>query len=143
MDDLGIEISGLEDCIKQLTSLPPRIVKGAFGKALVAGAIPIVEALEARTPVDSGLTKGAIKSDIEVNADAKGGKVSIGFGKRGFIARMVEFGHRSIGHRPNKKDSGKTVQAHPFMRIAAASSAEAATKDFEETLITSLDNGEV
>src|SRR5579872_4066390 len=143
MADLGIDIVGLENCISQLTALPQRIVKHAFGKALAASAVPIVEALEARTPVDTGLLRSSIKSDITVSPEGKGGRLNVGFGKQGFRARMVEFGHRAVGHKPDKKDSGKVVSAHPFMRPATAASQEAATEAFKESLIKSLNDGEV
>jgi hypothetical protein len=33
-------------------------------------------------------------------------------------AIWIEFGHRMVGHKPNKKDTGKYVTANPFFRPA-------------------------
>ena len=139
----GIDIEGIEDCITQLNALPPRIVKGAFGKALAAAAVPIVAALEPRTPVDTGLLVSSIKSDIAVSSEGKGGKLNIGFGKQGYVARMIEFGHRIVGHMPKRIDTGKFKDGKPFMRDATAVSSEAATTAFRDTLLASLDEGQI
>jgi HK97 gp10 family phage protein len=141
MNELGIQIEGLDNCITQLEGLPARIVKGAFGQALAAGAIPIVEALETRTPVDTGLLKESIQSEISISSEGKGGSLAVGFGKQGQIARLVEVGHRAVGHKPNKTDTGKVVQPHPFMRPALAASQQEAIEAFKTRLLASIEAG--
>jgi HK97 gp10 family phage protein len=139
-EEVEITISGIEEVCEGLTTAPSRIVKHGFAKALTAAAVPIVEALEARTPIETGDLKKHVMTEITVNADSTGGRSKVGFGRFGYIARFVEFGHRSIAHK-NGKDSKAVlgeVQAHPFMRPAASTSAESAIEAFSESLGDSL-----
>ena len=39
-------------------------------------------------------------------------------------SHLVEFGHRIIGHKPNKTNKGKRTKAFPFMRPAFEAKAE-------------------
>jgi HK97 gp10 family phage protein len=133
-DEQLITITGIEEACAMLTAAPDNVVKIAYGKALAAAAVPIVEALEAATPQDTGKLKESIVSDIALDADGKGGVLSVGFsGNQGHIANFVEYGHRMIGHKPEKKDLGQ-VQPHPFMRPAASVSADAAIEAFAESV---------
>ncbi len=132
-----IQIRGIEEVCALLDSAPSRIVKHAFARALAAAAVPIVQELEARAPAHTGDMKAHLIADIAVDQDGKGGQAQIGFGKQGYIARLVEFGHRMIGHRPNKKELG-SVPCHPFMRPAAEAAAQAAVDAFTESMQESL-----
>jgi HK97 gp10 family phage protein len=139
-DGFQTSISGIEETVESLSQLPTRLVRGVYGKALTAAVLPVVEALEPRIPVEHGDLKEALASDIAIDADGKGGVAQIGFGKEGWKARLVEFGHRMIGHKPERKDLGE-VQQHPFMRPAAAVSAEASIDAFSASLKQSVDEG--
>jgi HK97 gp10 family phage protein len=139
-NEFTITISGLEETLAMLEAAPKNIVKGAFGKALTAAAVPVVKAVEVRTPVHTGDLKEHLMTDIAVDANGAGGFAQVGFGNEGHTARLVEYGHRMIGHKPGKKELG-TVPAHPFMRPAAAESAEAAVEAFGESLTESLEAG--
>ena len=132
-EEFSVDISGIEETCAMLDRLPVNVAKRAFAGALAAAAVPIVEALEASTPVLRGDLKAAIVTDIFVDAQGKGGQASIGFGKEGHVANFVEYGHRMVGHKPGKKELGE-VQPHPFMRPAAASSGEAAIGAFAESV---------
>jgi len=137
--DFRIEIKGIEETCEGLSELPKRLVKHAFAKALAAASVPMVKALEARTPKHTGDLAEHLMTDIQVDAEGRGGRVDIGYGKEGYKARLVEFGHRMVGHKPAKKDLGKAVQPHPFMRPAAAESAEASVEAFDESINESVD----
>jgi hypothetical protein len=123
------------------------IAKNAFARALTAATVPIVEALEPRTPstvfdgesfsfksTGKGTLSGSIVTDVAIDSKGRGGRAQVGFGRQGFKARMVEFGHRMIGHKPGLKDTGKVVRAHPFMRPAAATSGDAAIEAFTDSM---------
>jgi HK97 gp10 family phage protein len=143
MDEFGFTIEGLDNCIEKLRALPTRLVTNAFGKALVASAVPMVEALEARTPVNTGLLKESIKSEIGLDSSGHGGQVSIGFGsKESHIANWIERGFHLTSHEPDKKLI-KDIPAKPFMRPALAASGETAIDAFKTSLLASLEAGEV
>jgi len=140
-----------------LTAAPKRIAKAAFARALAAAAVPVVEALEPRIPsrnnlfdeenfkplegtAESGTLKDALVTDVSIDAEGKGGRASIGFGSKGYIANFVEYGHHMIGHAPDKKELGD-VQPHPFMRPAAAASGEDSIEAFAQSLQESMAAG--
>jgi HK97 gp10 family phage protein len=132
-------IIGLEECLANLDALPEQIVKNYFGVALTAAAVPIFQAVESRVPVDTGLLQSSLKTDIQLRSDGTGGNVAVGFkGKESSIARFCEFGHREIGHLPNKTDKGKVVQGRAFMRPALATASDAAIDAFQASLLASL-----
>jgi len=139
-DEFSITISGIEETCAMLDKAPRNIVKAAYARALTAAAVPVVEALEARTPVEHGDLKAAVVTDVAIDAVGKGGFASIGFGKEGHVANFVEYGHRMVTHKPNKRTVGAVI-AHPFMRPAAAASAEAAVDAFCESVRESMGAG--
>jgi hypothetical protein len=139
--EFSINIKGIEEVTAALTKMPDRLVKNAFARALAASAVPIVEALKPRTPVDTGLLQSSIMADIQIDTTGKGGELAVGFGKQGYVARMIEYGHRIVGHEPKKKDTGKVVAGKPFMRGSAATSADASVDAFEESIRTSVESG--
>lgn len=158
-DQFTINISGIDDVCKNLTDMPQRLVKGAYGKALAAAAIPVITELEPRVPVHTGLLKESIVTDIFINSEGKGGNIKVGFygnsktGDQGYIARMVEYGHRMVGPKP-KSVSWKRfreenhnrlgdVEPHPFMRPAAAASADAAIAAFGQSIEQSMNEDKI
>jgi HK97 gp10 family phage protein len=139
---MDIRIEGIEQVIQNLKNMPELAVKNAFGKALTASAVPIVENLKTNTPVDTGKLQRHAMSIVEIDRDGKGGKLSVGFGKKyGKLARLIEYGHRIIGHKPNKVDKGKTVPSKPFMRQTFAQSQNAATEAFTNRMLKSFSEG--
>jgi len=126
--------------LEALTALPPGVIKGAVGKALTAAAVPVVRALRATTPQRTGDLVEHLMTDIAIDSQGNGGVASVGYGKQGFKARMVEYGHRMVGHKPDMKESG-VVRAHPWMRPAVASSGEASIEAFAESLAASVEAG--
>ena len=135
-----INIRGIDETCDALTRLPKNVVKNAFAKALAAAAAPMVERLRPATPKHTGDLAAHLMSDIQVDTDGRGGNVSVGFGKEGYKARLVEFGHRMVGHEPNKVEVG-LVMPRPFMRPAAAEAAEESTEAFNESITESVDQG--
>lgn len=158
MEEFGISVSGIEEACAVLDRVPKETARVGIARSLAAAAVPIVEAVDVRTPVSAkdelwddetfssipgtgtGSLKKALRTDIYMDAGGYGGVASINFGKQGHVANWVEYGHHLIGHKPKKKEIGE-VQPHPFMRPAAAASAEAAVDAFTETLERELVSG--
>lgn len=136
MADL-IEIEGVEEVAQMLQTLPKHVVASGFLKAGQAAGKVIKDAVAARTPEKTGDMKAALMMEVELDSDFRGVNVEIGFGKQGYKANFVEYGHRMVGHQPEQKDLG-TVEPHPFMRPAAEVSAEGAIDMFSETLMEEL-----
>jgi len=142
-DEFEIKITGIDEVSANLDELPLRLVKNAYAKALVAGAVPIVQALGARMGFfkeATGEMQAHLVTDIAIDSAGKGGRIQIGFGRLGHIARFVEYGHREIGHKPLSKELG-VVQPHPFMRPALETAADAAVDAFATSIKESIDEG--
>jgi len=139
-------VTGVEEVLQMLRTAPRTVVAISFARALKAGATVIEEVLVAHIPMRELRVGGdadepslieALGADITLDADFRGGQAEIGFGKQGYVANFVEYGHRLIGHKPALKQLG-AVQPHPFMRPAAEVSADAAIEAFGDTLVATL-----
>lgn len=153
---MEISITGIAEVQALLTAAPKKVVKRAFTKALIAACIPVVSELEVRTPVSAdnelfdaesfskiegtgtGKLKSAIMSDVAIHADGIGGTAQVGFGRQGKKARLVEMGHRMVGHKPGLKDLNKPVPPNPFMAQAFAASVDAALQAFADAMLEAL-----
>jgi hypothetical protein len=133
-------IIGLEDCKRDLLALPRLFVRDSFPGALKAGGGVIEQELAARTPEGVTLTTSAkeygplrddLDTEIEIDEQRLTGNAKVGFAGKGFVARMVEFGHREVTHKG--KQVGE-VKAHPFMRAAAETAADGAVEAFADSL---------
>lgn len=138
-----VKITGIEDVQRMLREAPKEIVARGFLRALQAGANVIADELELRTPVkaedtggllDKGVLRESLMVAITLDSQFRGGHAEVGFGKNGQVAYWVEYGHRIVGHKPGKRDSGKSVPMHPFMRPAVDRSADAAVAAVAESL---------
>ena len=167
MATFDINVTGIEEACAALTELPNRMVKNTFAKALAASAVPIVEAMEARCPVDTGDLKQHIQTKIGINSDGKGGSVDVGFfstsitvtdalGKKHrrqdagavSVSRFVEYGHRQVSHatkaalegQAGKDSRGRTIK-HKYRALLAASGASQVQPHpfMRPALITSAD----
>jgi len=133
-----------------LTQAPRQIAKYAVVRALAAACKPVVAALEIATPImadgsihhrpPAGALKAHVITEIALLQDGTGGRAQIGFGRFGFYARMVEYGHRMIGHNPKKRSLG-AVSPHPFMGPVVAETADAAVDAFAKSIADSLQEG--
>lgn len=142
MGDFRINIRGIDETCDALTRMPKRMVKTSFAKALAAAAVPVSQALAVRAAKHrvTGEMIAHQVSEIEVDAEGKGGRVSIGFGNQGYKARLVEFGHRMVTHEPKHVEVG-LVMPQPFMRPAAADAAEASVEAFDNSLTEDVEAG--
>lgn len=148
-DNETIQIEGVERVAQALESAPKELIPGALLAGLKAASAVIQPAIAARIP-RRVLRKGgdahypALAADLDhaitLDDNFRGGLAEVGFGKQGYVARLVEYGHRMVGHKPKKKVLG-TVETHPFMRPAAEVSEEAAVDAFTEAFLAELERG--
>lgn len=155
MPDELITIRGIEECCQFLESIPKQNLPEALLAGLTDGGKVLEESLIFKCPV-SGIklwnpetfseftdeTGGELRDDIDtviiLDYEFRGGVAKVGFSrKQGWKAIFVEYGHRMIGHKPDKKDLGFVV-AHPFMRQAADIAADAAVDAFVQGVMESL-----
>jgi|ERR1035441_529188 hypothetical protein len=162
-EEFSIEVSGIEEACAMLTAAPTLLAKNTFARALSAAAVPVAAGLFEASPImkdgsvyhnpPPGALKAKVMTDVEIDAQGRGGFAQIGFGRLGYVARLVEWGHRMVTRSvfaANKK-SGKMnayygperrpVPAHPFMRGVAVSTGEAAIAAFADSAAESLKAG--
>lgn len=132
-------VIGLDDAKRDLLDIPRQIVADLFPAALASGGAVLEDELAARTPESAGATStkeyGPLRDDldigIEVDARKLTGSAKVGFSRKAYVAKMVEFGHREVTHAGKQVGS---AAAHPFMRPAADAAADRAVEAFEESL---------
>src|SRR3569832_1587020 len=121
-DDFSIRIDGIDEIMKALDAEPKELVRRVFGKAIQASLEPIKAATYARTPVTSNSHENTPKANdagtVEVNLYAhlrdalkadvtvgeQGGVGRVHFVAMSYIARFVEYCHREVSHKPEKKE---------------------------------------
>ena len=135
-----MNISGLNETLALLDAIPARVMKEAIEPALIAACAPMVQALASATPVKTSTLINHLMFGVEINEQTGRAVAQVGFGKLGYVARFVEFGHREVGHKPNLKEYGN-VKPHPFMRQAFADSVDAATDAFVKSIQMTIDSG--
>lgn len=153
MPDGLIEIEGLEDVQRLLAEAPRTVVARGYLKALQAGANVIANELESNTPIkkedvggllDKGVLRESVMIVIELDSDFRGGVALIGFGKNGFVALWLEYGHRMLSHgaKGTRHEIGTgIVAANPFMRRTTAACADRAIDAFADALASELKGG--
>jgi HK97 gp10 family phage protein len=132
-------VIGLDDCKRDLLGLSQEIVEDLFPAALAAGGDVIEQELEARTPEDPDATSakkyGTLRDDLDTKIETDGrrltGNAKVGFKRKAYVARFLEYGHRNVTHKD--KQVGATP-ANPFMRTAAEASADGAVEAFADSL---------
>lgn len=146
MSDGGITVRGIPEVQHNLKDFPRLLVLGCFQRALSRASAVFEEELAARTPETDYSTSSEeyghlldnLVSEITIDTQGRGGRVQIGFGRKGFVALWVEYGHRMVNR--SHKQTG-TVKAHPFMRPAFEAAANRAVDVFVETVQEYLQSG--
>jgi hypothetical protein len=145
---MGITVRGIPQVQRALADFPRLLVMDCFRVALGRAAAVFEEELDARCPESDYSTSSEeyghlidnLVSEITIDTQGRGGRVKIGFGKKGFVALWIEYGHRMVTHK------GKTVgsvAAHPFMRASFESAADRALEVFTETVRDYLNTGRI
>ena len=157
MADWSLTLTGIQPTIETLRSMPSVIVARGFTQALSAAGQAMANELERQTPIKSEdigglLDRGVLRESVmvAVNLDSKlqGGTADVGFTHSNGadrVALWVEFGHRitprHIGYGRHRRSTGKAygrVIDNPFMRRAAAISADAAIDAFVSSIQSTI-----
>ena len=151
----SITIEGLEETMAMFEDLPKALILAGFTGALNAAADVLAGELDARTPirlgfeggeltVEGGALEEALMREITLDANYRGGLAEIGYGKLGYIANFVEYGHVMLSHRKKPIEGPRTpggmVAAHPFMRPAFDVGKERAIDAFTDSIHSTLEN---
>jgi HK97 gp10 family phage protein len=110
----SVKITGLEDALEALRTLPQNLAKKGLKKALTAGAEPIRASMaekvrkgwhifnsksEGRTR-DYGFVSEHIGVQVQIHADEMSGAARVGPVKKGFWAMFLEFGTSKMPASP-------------------------------------------
>ena len=158
---MGITVRGIPELQRNLLAFPKLLMMECIAVALRRAADVFVAVVRARCPMGKGefdAESGEFADgfahlveavEAKVIIDPRGhGRARIGFGKLGYRALFVEFGHRMVGHRnqgrvADLRSLGKDVPAHPFMRPAFEAGAEAALEAFTQAVEEYMSSGSV
>lgn len=120
---MGIKIRGAKELQERLLALPDKIAKSIMGRALRAGAEPVLAQAIANCPVKTG----NLVAQLNISTSQRGGDTSafVGVGEA-YYAIMFEKGSTGPGKRiqPPRK----------FLEDALEQAAEEATKIIAEEL---------
>lgn len=147
-DEILIQIEGLDEVCEFLERAPRDAIPGALLHGGQAGGAVIEQAMIAQLAPHNktGELMEDLDTTVTLDGDFRGVDVAVGFSHGGsdvhgygmdYVARFLEFGHRMVGHAPNKKLLGQ-VEPKPFMRPAAEIAAEAAIDAFEDAVLSDL-----
>lgn len=132
MADIEFSLNGLSPVLDKLKGLSLRLQKKALRKGVRAGANIFRDAARANVPVETGLTKRNIITQVSAKKDSVTGRVGVrGGGKNSgnnpFYWRFVELGFYH-------KNSGQHIKAKPFMRNAQSQNIDKATNAVSEAV---------
>lgn len=137
---MTITVTGDREVALMLREGPKMLVANGFLKALSAGGNVIADALEVNTPVkaedtggvlDRGVLRESVMIQVELDSQFRGGSAHIGFGKNGYVANWLEFGHVLKSHK------GKVlgfVPPNPFMRRTLNNCGDQAIQAFADSI---------
>ena len=145
MSEALVSIIGLADVQKMLAEMPKHVVVSGFAKALNAGATVIEQTLQVLTP-ESELDRDdgqhmvdSLVIDVQVDSNGRGGYAEVGYGKQGYKANLVEYGHVMVTHKNQGSREVGFVPPHPFMRPAFEQSSDAAIAAVQESILQTVD----
>lgn len=141
MPDELIRIRGIDEVCAFLDRIPKDNLPGALLSGLDAGGKVLSEFLVGTTMAHerTGKLMADLDTVIQLDYNGQGGVAMVGFSKsQAYKALWLEYGHRMVGHKPNKKDLG-AFAPRPFMRVAADAGAEEAIDAFVDAVLSSLD----
>lgn len=152
---MDLNVTGIRETMEMLDGLPRYMVLQGFSKALHnAGQIlmgeigrlaPVQLAYEGgELVVSGGELKAAIRKQVTLDSNYRGGYVVVDFGKQNYKANWIEWGHRMIGHKPQKKQlygprtPDGNVRPFPFIRPGAEAAAQRAVDAFVQSMIETI-----
>lgn len=138
---MSVTVRGIPEVQRNLKEFPRLIVLNCFRKALARAAAVFEQELAARAAAmetdystsseEYGHLVDNLMSEITIDTNGRGGRLKVGFGKKGFVALWLEYGHRMVTHQGKQIGS---VKAHPIMRPAFDAAADRAVEVFTETV---------
>src|SRR5690348_3867575 len=134
-----VRITGLDDALEKLRTLPEKLAKQGLKKALIAGAEPIRLSMAQKVKRgwhvwqsksmgrsrDFGFVSDHITTTVQIHADNMSGTARVGPAKKGFWAMFLEFGTSKM-------------RAFPFVRPAFDENREKSVRAFTESLRQTL-----
>jgi hypothetical protein len=132
--DVNISLLGFNEHLKKVNAQ----ARKALAKSLRAGINVIGNEIVRNTPQLTGELRLAAGINVQTDPNKPSGFAVFGFGKMGYLAYWLEYGHKIVGHIPKKTDTGKVVAPNPFMRVALDSKAEEASDAFASTMRSEL-----
>lgn len=146
-----MEVEGVDELVRFLRDAPKLLVMVGFQRALTSAAEIVADTLAYNAPEkednkaggllpEPGDLKSLVTYDIELDQQGRGGVATIGFRgrKAGTVAYWLEYGHRIVGHKPRKVDTGKSVVPNPFVRKTADQALPVALERFNASLADTI-----
>lgn len=142
MGNPRITIKGVKDVTKALSDIGDRVGLQQV-RAILADAVDLIRQEAARN------IQANIKSDTGnllaslITREGKRSKPNAWTKAGGSVAphaKLVEYGHHMVGHKPNLTDKGQMVQPHPFFRPALDSQRSAVRQRVIENLKALVEN---
>lgn len=146
-DNTIITVEGTDQVCAMLAEAPKHAIPLALVRGFTAGGKVIEQYMVGRIPVRTGELLADLDVEVALDADSRGGYAAVGFSHGGsaerglgqdYVARFLEYGHRMVGHKPDKKVLGK-VEPYPFMRLAAEAAVEEAVEAFANAVMEALE----
>ena len=141
MNDIRIELHGLQELQSKLRSLGPELTQRIIKSGLQAAADVFAAALREAAPVRTtpgerppGELRDSVVTDVVVAPNGSEGTARVGFQHLGHLAHWLEFGHDV---KRGKGAAAKVVgyaKPHPFVRAAADAAKRAAAQAFVEAV---------
>jgi HK97 gp10 family phage protein len=154
----NIRIDGMEDLLKRLKTLEPKLAKKVIRQSLRAGAKVILTAARAKAPRRSGLLKKSIK--VRALKRSRTGRIGItvqtgegDFQGKTFYGAFVEYGHK-LGARQRKPPSDgeqlrkaiesggsdrRFIEAKPFMEPAFDQNKDKAAAVIKQMILEGIE----
>ena len=134
----GVDFEGVTAMFDDLSN---RMKKRAIRAGLKA-AIDIVEAeILPNTPVNDGILKENAVTHVRTNGNKIMGMATFGYGGQSREALLVEYGHKVVGHEPDKKELG-SEEPKPWIMPGWDKAMPAALEAFEDAISVEVVNAQ-
>jgi hypothetical protein len=156
--EISVEVKRIAEVQQMLDAAPKNLVALGFLKALEAGIKVFYDELDLKTPirlgfdtgdlvVEGGDLKAALTTIVKLDSQLRGGIAGATYGNLSYLVNWLEYGHRMIGHKPDKKQlhGPRTPQGEvkpfPWVRDVFDRKADEAVDAFANSLIATIKAG--
>ena len=138
MADFNFNLTGFDEVSRKLRGLAPKLQKKALRNASRKAMNIVRNQARSNAPVDSGLTKRNIVTQVKSRRSAVTARVGIRGGgrKQGsnpFYWRFIELGFYNVKAK-------RFIKANPFMRNSLSQNTEKVTDTMAKELKTAIEN---